>query len=123
VKRVLAAAALSAVMLCGCGAANSAVLLTINASGPSTSGAFEPDRAWSVAYRWDCTGAVARGKPVAQGLSWDVYNGDDATYAADNPHVQVKGTKGNGTVRYAMAGSYYLSISSACDYVIQVRPQ
>jgi hypothetical protein len=120
---VLAAAALSAAMLCGCGAASSAVLLTINASGPSTSGDFQPDRAWSVAYRWDCTAAMARGKPIAEELRWDVYNGDDATFAADHPHVQVKGTKGNGTVRYAMGGSYYLSVSSACDYVIQVHPQ
>lgn len=117
------AAALVAIGLSGCGTGASAVLVAINGSGPYTSATFDPTGPWTVSYRWDCSGVAARGQPVAQELSWDVYNGDDQTYAADHPHVQVKGKKGSGTVRYPMSGAYYLDVSSGCDYVIQVIPQ
>jgi len=110
-----------ALLLCGCGSGGGALLVSSSGSGPDETFVFDPQGAWSVDYKWDCTSAALRNPALQRAFSWDMLNGDDDTLVATNPHVVVKGMKGNGTLAYPMAGAYYMKITSGCDWVVQVK--
>jgi hypothetical protein len=122
-RRVLAAAiALAcAALFCGCGTADDSLLLTSNGSGPQESAAFDPSGPWVLAYKWDCSSVLLRNHSLEAAFTWDTYNNDDGTLTADHPHGQAKGKKGSGTARYSMGGAFHIQITSACDWVGQVK--
>ncbi len=80
-----------------------------------------PQQAWSVDDKWDCTTAALRNPTLRRAMSWDMLNGDDDTLVAQNPHPLAKGMKGSGSLTYAMGGANYMKITSGCDRVVQVK--
>ena len=115
------AAVVGAAAFCACGSGNASSLLTSNGTGPQQSAVFEPEGPWVLSYKWDCTSALQHNRSLQPGFAWDTINKDDDTLAADHPHGEAKGKQGSGTARYPMGGAFAIDVTSACDWMVEVK--
>jgi hypothetical protein len=93
----------------------SLVLLDLKGSGSNATQRFTVVGYWDLNWSYDCSDNHS----VVGNFSVDVKS--DVGMVSDNQGVSQLGAKGSGVEHYHTGGVFYLEISSACKWTVQVQ--
>jgi len=99
---------------------NAEVLSVDSTQNLNPTGEFTVVGKWDLTYSWDCSSQLSEGVAGADRFAFSVYNADDDSLAADQPTVTATGRKGGTTVHHQRGGTYYIKLTTVCDWRLAV---
>lgn len=91
------------------------VLLDLTGSGTKQTQKFSAGGDWDLEWSYDCSNFGAQGNFVVE-----VYNGD-GSISFENSAVNQLGNKGQDVQHYHKGGTFYLDISSECNWHLTAK--
>jgi hypothetical protein len=118
----MAVMALSLAMLPACSTTvSSSEVLSIDSSqNANPTSDFAVQRAWDLAYHWDCSSQLSEGTAGADGMRFTVINSDDDSLDGEHPSLDLKGRSGGATLSFRRGGTFHIHVVTPCDWRLTV---